>query len=109
MNGIWGRPILTCIVYGWDGCLYSIWGEFNSKIFLDRVISLIVALGLIRSTEIDGLSEKLQFDQICGQFLLPLLPVIPDCTAPCNPHWPHKSTQLEETHLVHSTLILRRS
>ena len=35
----------------------------------------MVALGPMWSTAIDGLSEKPQFDQICGQFLLPLLPV----------------------------------
>ena len=59
--------------------------------FLARVISLMVALGPIRSTAIDGLSEKLPFDQIYGQFFLPLeapcLAVIDDCIAPCAPHW----------------------
>ena len=35
----------------------------------------MAALGPIRSTAIDGLSEKPQFDQIHGQFFLALLPV----------------------------------
>ena len=51
----------------------------------------MVALGPIRSTAIDGLSEKLPFDQIYGQFFLlleaPCLAVIDDCIAPCAPHW----------------------